>query len=87
MLWVGLGAPKQEKWIAENLDKLHNINVVFGVGAAFDYHAGVVKWAPTWIRSIGLEWAYRFVQQPRRLLNRIKSGNLPTDSPFKGSCC
>ena len=70
MLWVGLGAPKQEKWIAQNLDKLLNVNVVFGVGAAFDYHAGVVKWAPTWIRSIGLEWAYRFVQQPRRLLKR-----------------
>ena len=69
ILWVGLGAPKQEKWIAQNLDKL-NVNVVLGVGAAFDYHAGIVKWAPNWIRSIGLEWAYRFFQQPRRLLKR-----------------
>lgn len=69
ILWVGLGAPKQEKWIAENLDRL-NVNVVLGVGAAFDYHAGIVKWAPTWIRRIGLEWAYRFVQQPKRLFHR-----------------
>ena len=69
VLWVGLGAPKQEKWIADNQDKL-NVNVVLGVGAAFDYHAGLVKWPPEWIRRIGLEWAYRFVQQPKRLLRR-----------------
>ena len=69
VLWVGLGAPKQEKWILENRDKL-DVSVALAVGAAFDYHAGLVKWAPTWIRRLGLEWAYRFVQQPKRLLRR-----------------
>jgi len=47
-----------------------NVNVVLGVGAAFDYHAGLVKWAPTWVRRMGLEWAFRFAQQPRRLMRR-----------------
>lgn len=69
ILWVGLGAPKQEKWIVNNLERLH-ARACMGVGAAFDYHAGTVKWAPAWIRKLGLEWAFRFFQQPRRLLAR-----------------
>lgn len=69
ILWVGLGAPKQEKWIHRQLDQL-TTPAVIGVGAAFDFHSGHVKWAPAWIRKAGLEWAYRLALNPRRMLRR-----------------
>lgn len=69
VVWVGLGAPKQEIWLHQHFDRL-NASVGMAVGAAFDYHAGTVKWAPPFVRKLGIEWAYRFVQQPRRLLRR-----------------
>jgi N-acetylglucosaminyldiphosphoundecaprenol N-acetyl-beta-D-mannosaminyltransferase len=66
ILWVGLGAPKQEKWMANHLNKI-NATVMIGVGAAFDFHSGNVGWAPPWVRKCGLEWVYRLAQEPKRM--------------------
>lgn len=68
-IWVGLGAPKQEKWMAEISDDLKPA-ILFGVGAAFDFHAGVLQRAPLWLRRRGLEWLYRLIQEPKRLWKR-----------------
>jgi len=68
ILFVGLGCPKQEKWMAEHRGR---INVVMlGVGAAFDFHAGVKSQAPSWMQKFGLEWFYRLLTEPRRLWRR-----------------
>ena len=69
IVWVGLGAPKQEIWMARHLGQIQ-ASVLIGVGAAFDFHAGTIPWAPTWIRAIGLEWAYRICIEPKRLWRR-----------------
>ena len=63
-VWVGLGLLKQERWIAEHLGRIEAPWMV-GVGAAFDYHSGVVPWAPWVLRSLGLEWLFRLIIQPR----------------------
>lgn len=68
-VWVGLGCPKQERWLYTNLPQLPAA-VYFGVGAAFNFHAGLVRQAPLWIRSHGLEWLYRLCCEPRRLFKR-----------------
>lgn len=68
-VWVGLGCPKQERWLYAHRDMLPPA-VYFGVGAAFNFHAGLVKQAPAWIRSHGLEWLYRLCREPRRLFKR-----------------
>lgn len=69
VLWVALGTGKQEKWMATHVARLR-ASAVIGVGAAFDFHAGTVPWAPAWIRRAGLEWAYRLAHEPRRLWRR-----------------
>lgn len=69
IVWVGLGSPKQEKWIASHIEKI-NTTALIGVGAAFDFHSGNVKWAPAWIRKFGVEWAYRLVKEPGRMWRR-----------------
>jgi N-acetylglucosaminyldiphosphoundecaprenol N-acetyl-beta-D-mannosaminyltransferase len=69
VLWVGIGVPKQEKWMARMRDRL-DVPVMCGVGAAFDLHAGRVSQAPDWMQERGLEWTYRIAQEPRRLLPR-----------------
>ena len=69
VLWVGIGAPKQEKWMARMRDRLE-VPVMCGVGAAFDFHAGRISQAPSWMQERGLEWTYRAAQEPRRLLPR-----------------
>jgi len=69
VLWVGIGVPKQEKWMAHMRDRLE-VPVMCGVGAAFDFHAGRVSMAPSWMQERGLEWLYRIAQAPRRLLPR-----------------
>lgn len=67
-VWVSLGCPKQEVWMAESK---HHINaVMIGVGAAFDYHAGTIRRAPIWMQNAGLEWLYRLCSEPRRLFKR-----------------
>jgi N-acetylglucosaminyldiphosphoundecaprenol N-acetyl-beta-D-mannosaminyltransferase len=69
VVWVGIGVPKQEKWMAAMRGRLR-APVLVGVGAAFDFHAGLVSQAPRWMQSMGLEWAYRLLQEPGRLWRR-----------------
>jgi N-acetylglucosaminyldiphosphoundecaprenol N-acetyl-beta-D-mannosaminyltransferase len=69
VVWVGLGAPKQERWMAEHRSRL-DAPVLVGVGAAFDFHAGTVPQAPARLQRMGLEWGYRLLQEPRRLAHR-----------------
>jgi N-acetylglucosaminyldiphosphoundecaprenol N-acetyl-beta-D-mannosaminyltransferase len=74
LVWVGIGQPKQEKWMAQMHDVL-DAPVLVGVGAAFDFHAGLVPQAPTWMQVAGLEWAYRLAHEPRRLWRRYARYN------------
>jgi N-acetylglucosaminyldiphosphoundecaprenol N-acetyl-beta-D-mannosaminyltransferase len=67
-VWVSLGCPKQEKWMAAH--RGHINAVMIGVGAAFDYHAGTISRAPAWMQNAGLEWFYRLCSEPRRLWKR-----------------
>ena len=69
VLWVGIGVPKQEKWMARMRERL-DVPVMCAVGAAFDFHAGRISQAPSWMQQRGLEWIYRIAQEPRRLLPR-----------------
>jgi N-acetylglucosaminyldiphosphoundecaprenol N-acetyl-beta-D-mannosaminyltransferase len=73
VVFVGLGCPKQEKWIAAHCGRVQA--VMIGVGAAFDYHAGTLKRAPLWFQNHGLEWFYRFCSEPRRLFKRYAVTN------------
>ena len=72
-VWVALGAPKQEKWMNAHMDKISG--VMLGVGAAFDFSAGTVKRAPKWMQELCLEWFYRLLQDPKRLISRYISTN------------
>jgi N-acetylglucosaminyldiphosphoundecaprenol N-acetyl-beta-D-mannosaminyltransferase len=74
VVWVGIGVPKQEKWMARMRDRLA-VPVMCGVGAAFDFHSGRVPMAPAWMQQRGLEWVYRTAQEPRRLLPRYLKTN------------
>lgn len=76
ILLVALGAPKQEKWIAANKDLL-GVPVAIGVGGSFEMAAGVRRRAPIWLQLSGLEWLYRFAQEPRRLFQRYFVEDLP----------
>ena len=69
VVWVGLGSPKQEKWMVDHVGKI-DAAALIGVGAAFDFHSGRVKWAPTCIRKAGLEWAFRLVTDPKHMWRR-----------------
>jgi N-acetylglucosaminyldiphosphoundecaprenol N-acetyl-beta-D-mannosaminyltransferase len=69
VVWVGIGVPKQEKWMARMRERL-TAPVLIGVGAAFDFHAGLIPQAPGWMQRLGLEWAFRLAQEPRRLWRR-----------------
>ncbi len=69
VLWVGLGAPKQDRWIAENLGDLQ-VHVAAGIGAAFDFCSGRIRRAPVWMQKVGLEWFFRFLMEPKRLFRR-----------------
>jgi N-acetylglucosaminyldiphosphoundecaprenol N-acetyl-beta-D-mannosaminyltransferase len=74
VVWVGIGVPKQEKWMARLRSRLE-APVLCGVGAAFDFHSGRISQAPPWMQERGLEWIYRIAQEPRRLLPRYLSYN------------
>lgn len=76
VLLVAFGAPKQEKWIHANKDRL-GVPVSIGVGGSFEMASGMLKRAPVWMQRSGLEWAYRFAQQPRRLFDRYIVRDLP----------
>ncbi len=69
VLFVGLGAPKQEKWIAEHLEVL-NIPLAIGIGVSFEFKAGFVKRAPIWMQNIGFEWLWRLLMEPKKLWKR-----------------
>ena len=74
IVWVGLGTPKQESWMAAHRARL-NAPALIGVGAAFDFHAGVKRQAPRWMRLSGLEWLFRLANEPRRLWRRYLVNN------------
>lgn len=74
IVWVGLGAPKQERWMAAHVGRL-TTPVMIGVGAAFDFHAGTKPQAPLWMRRNGLEWLFRMACEPRRLGPRYLVNN------------
>jgi N-acetylglucosaminyldiphosphoundecaprenol N-acetyl-beta-D-mannosaminyltransferase len=74
VVWVGLGAPKQEWWMAKHLGQI-TAPVMVGVGAAFDFHTGRVRQAPPWMQERGLEWLYRLYREPRRLWKRYLMSN------------
>lgn len=67
-IWIGLGAPKQEKWMSLHENKVNGLMI--GVGAGFDYFADKIKRAPKWMQKYSLEWLYRLIQEPRRLFMR-----------------
>ena len=69
VVWVGIGVPKQEKWMARMRHRV-SAPVFVGVGAAFDFHAGLIPQAPAWMQRLGLEWLFRLAQEPRRLWRR-----------------
>jgi N-acetylglucosaminyldiphosphoundecaprenol N-acetyl-beta-D-mannosaminyltransferase len=69
VVWVGLGTPKQDYWLGRHRSLLR-APVLIAVGAAFDFHAGLVKQAPGWVQRNGLEWLFRLIQEPRRLAYR-----------------
>jgi N-acetylglucosaminyldiphosphoundecaprenol N-acetyl-beta-D-mannosaminyltransferase len=74
-VWVGLGAPKQDLWVAEHRDRLEAA-ALLAVGAAFDFHAGRRRRAPAWMQRTGTEWLYRLATEPRRLAGRYTRVNL-----------
>lgn len=73
-VWVGLGAPKQEKWMNQHKEKVKGFMV--GVGAGFDYLAGNISRAPQWMQKLNLEWLYRMLQDPKRLFKRYLYTNI-----------
>lgn len=73
ILLVGIGCPKQERWIAAHAEKIDA--VMLGVGAAFDFHSGRVRQAPAFLQNVGLEWLFRLVMEPRRLWRRYTRHN------------
>ena len=74
VVWVGTGQPKQELWMARMRPRLQ-APLLVGVGAAFDFHAGLVAQAPPWMQRSGLEWTYRLAREPRRLWRRYARQN------------
>jgi N-acetylglucosaminyldiphosphoundecaprenol N-acetyl-beta-D-mannosaminyltransferase len=74
IVWVGLSTPKQERWMSAHLGRIESA-VMIGVGAAFDFHAGVKRQAPRWMQRSGLEWLFRLGSEPRRLWRRYLRNN------------
>jgi N-acetylglucosaminyldiphosphoundecaprenol N-acetyl-beta-D-mannosaminyltransferase len=74
VVWVGTGQPKQEKWMRRMRERLE-APLLIGVGAAFDFHAGLVPQAPLWMQNLGLEWSFRLAHEPRRLWRRYARYN------------
>ncbi|HEX6536113.1 MAG TPA: WecB/TagA/CpsF family glycosyltransferase [Gemmatimonadaceae bacterium] len=74
IVWVGLSTPKQERWMAAHVDRL-SAHALIGVGAAFDFHAGLKRQAPRWMQRSGLEWLFRLLTEPRRLWRRYLINN------------
>ena len=77
VLAVGVGAPKQEKWIIKHRDQLPGIDIFFAIGATIDFQAGLKKRSPKWVTKMGLEWLHRLASEPRRLFKRYMVDGLP----------
>jgi N-acetylglucosaminyldiphosphoundecaprenol N-acetyl-beta-D-mannosaminyltransferase len=69
IVWVGLGAPKQENWMSTHVGRIR-ATALIGVGAAFDFHSDRIAWAPYWMRALGVEWLHRIMKEPRRMWRR-----------------
>ena len=76
LLFVAITSPKKEIFLHKNKDILHTVNFTMGVGGTFDVVAGITKRAPKWMQNIGMEWFYRFLQEPRRMWKRYLLGNI-----------
>lgn len=74
IIWVGISTPKQDRFMAQYVDRL-DTKLMFGVGAAFDYHTGKIKDAPDWVKDSGLQWLHRLAQEPGRLWKRYLINN------------
>lgn len=77
VLAMGVGSPKQEKWIMRYKDKIPGVTIFMGIGATIDFEAGHVKRAPKWMSDAGLEWLYRILIEPRRLWKRYLIDDMP----------
>jgi exopolysaccharide biosynthesis WecB/TagA/CpsF family protein len=77
VLAVGVGAPKQEKWIAQYRDQLFHVKTLFAIGATIDFEAGSLSRSPKWMSDVGLEWLFRMVCEPKRLWRRYLVHDLP----------
>jgi len=77
VLAIGVGAPKQEKWLVQYLPRLHTIKIGLAIGASIDFEAGYRKRSPRWIQLIGMEWFFRFLSEPKRLWKRYFIEDLP----------
>ena len=77
VLIIGVGAPKQEKWLHQYMSELYNIKLALALGASIDFEAGLKKRSPRWLQMIGMEWFYRFICEPRRLWKRYFIDDLP----------
>ena len=75
IIWIGIGAPKQELWMQEHRDKIQG-SVMLGIGAVFDFLAGTQKMAPKWVVSAGFEWLFRLISEPKRLWKRYIIGGV-----------
>ena len=75
LLWIGMTAPKQEKWAYSHLPELDVKGYIGTIGAVFDFYAGTVKRAPLWWQKHSLEWLYRLLMEPRRMWRRYVIGN------------
>ena len=76
MLFVAITSPKKEIFLNTYKKQLQNVNFIMGVGGSFDVIAGKVKRAPIWMQNIGLEWLFRFLQEPIRMWSRYTIGNI-----------
>ena len=74
-LFVGMTAPKQEKWVQENKNEI-KVSIIANIGAVFDFYAGTVKRAPSWMINLGMEWLFRLISEPRRLWRRYLINNI-----------
>ena len=75
LLFVAISSPKKENFLYENREHLQKVSFIMGVGGSFDVVAGKVKRAPLWMQKMGLEWFYRFIQEPKRMWKRYLVGN------------
>lgn len=77
VLAIGVGAPKQEKWVAKHKHKFPNIKMFIAIGATIDFEAGNIRRSPKWMSNMGIEWLYRLLSEPKRLWKRYLIDDLP----------